>query len=310
MSAVRYLVTGATGFVGRWVLDAAASDGDSVVWATGAEPDPGDLRADGYRTVDFEDADAVSELVREARPTRVVHLASLIAGSDLERLLRVNAVGTENLYGALAALAEPELRIVQVGSAAMYGTVGEDELPIKEDQPFRPVTPYAVSKVAQEYVAMASGLSDGLSIVRARIFNLLGPGQPEHLVPATFVRQLRAVARGESDSLRVGWTEARRDFVDVRDAVSALLVLGERGVPGRAYNVASGRDVSIAEVIDELMRVSGVAAPVEVEERRLRSVDVPRVVADVSLIESDAGWRATTTLGESLRDTWERAVTE
>lgn len=307
MGDVRYLVTGATGFVGRWVLDAIA-DERAVVWATGAEPDPGDLPAECYRTVDLEDAEAVSGLVRDAGPTRVVHLASLIAGSDLERLLRVNAVGTENFYRSLAELGEPDLRIVQVGSAAMYGTVGEDELPIREDQPFRPVTPYAVSKVAQEYVAMAAGLSDGLSIVRARIFNLLGPGQPEHLVPATFVRQLRDVAAGVSESLRVGWTEARRDFVDVRDAVSALLVLGERGIPGRAYNVASGRDVSIAEVIDELMKVSGVTAPVEVEERRLRSVDVPRVVADVSLIESDAGWSATTTLGESLRDTWERAV--
>lgn len=298
-------MTGATGFVGAWVLRGIADAGrDAEVWATGIEEEPADLAAHHYRTVDFEDAAAVAGLVEEARPDRVIHLASLIAGDNLDRMLRVNAVGTENLYGALAAL-DDDVRVVQVGSAAMYGAVREVELPIQEDQPFRPLTPYAISKVAQEYVALASGLSGGLDIVRARIFNLLGPGQPEHLVPATFARQLRDVESGRADALRVGWIEARRDFVDVRDAVAALFALCEKGVAGRAYNVASGRDVSVAEVIEGLMNASGVRARVDVEDARLRPVDVPRVVADVSLIENDTGWRATTPLGESLADMWE-----
>ena len=305
MPDTRILVTGATGFVGLWTLrrlrDARP---DAEVWATSERPDPGDLPAARYRQLDLRDETAVRGLVRDCRPTGVVHLASLIAGADLEAYLSVNVLGTGRLYDALAAEGPADLRIVQVGSAAMYGALKDDELPVREEQALRPVTPYAVSKVAQEYLATSAGLSQGLAIVRARIFNLLGPGQPPGLVPMTFIRQLADVRRGAAERLRVGLVTARRDFVDVRDAVRALDLLLSRGEVGLAYTVASGRDVSVQEIIDELLALTGIEAPVEVEASRLRPVDVPVVRADVSRIADAVGWEPEIGLRESLAAMW------
>ncbi|MBD3367464.1 MAG: NAD-dependent epimerase/dehydratase family protein [Candidatus Eisenbacteria bacterium] len=301
----RLLITGATGFVGRC---AAAHwrerRPDVEVWGTSDRPRTDDYAPERYRQLDLRDGDAMKALVKACRPTRVLHLASLIAGHDLEALLSVNVLGTDRLYEALASAELPNLRIVQVASAAMYGRIGVDELPITEKQPFRPVTAYAVSKVAQEYLAIAAGYAKGLSIVRARAFNMLGPGQPEHLVPMTFVRQVKSVADGDTDRIRVGLTSARRDFVDVRDAVAAFDLMLEKGTAGTAYNVASGTDVSVDEIIREVLDVAGVEARIEVDESRLRPVDVPVVRADITEARRELGWQPKVPLRRSLEDMW------
>ncbi len=310
MTYDRVLVTGATGFVGAWTLRRLRdSHPVTELWATSERPDPGGLVCDHYRRVDLRDRGAVRALVDECKPTGVVHLASLIGGADLDVYLDVNVVGTARLYGALSATCLTDTRIVQVGSAAMYGVIGEGDLPIPEEQPLRPVTAYAVSKVAQEYVALSMSVGTGLPIVLARIFNLLGPGQPKDLVPMTFVHQLARVREGEADRLKVGLVTARRDFVDVRDAVAALDVILESGEAGSVYNVASGRDVSVREVIDELLSVAGIDVPVEVEDARLRKIDVPVVRADVSRIK-ELGWESGIGLRESLESMWAEVTGE
>ena len=308
MSGQRLLVTGATGFVGAAVVRHWREQHHDVeVWATSDRPPTDDLVPSRYRQVDLLDAAAVRELVETCRPAAVVHLASLIAGADLEAYLSVNVLGTARLYDALADADLHDLRIVQVGSAAMYGRLSQDELPITEEQPMRPVTAYAVSKVAQDYLAVAYGHSRNLRIMRARVFNLLGPGQPEHLVPMTFAMQLAAVREGVADRIKVGLTTARRDFVDVRDAAAAFDAMLGRGVPGSVYNVASGRDVSVDEIIGELVDVAGVDARVEVDESRLRPVDVPVVRADIGKAGRELGWSPTIPLRESLESMWEAA---
>jgi GDP-4-dehydro-6-deoxy-D-mannose reductase len=310
MTYDRVLVTGATGFVGAWTLrHLRESHPVTELWATSERPDPGGLACDHYRKVDLRDRGAVRALVGESRPTGVVHLASLIGGADLDLYLDVNVVGTARLYGALSAAGLTDTRIVQVGSAAMYGVIGDGDLPVPEKQPLRPVTAYAVSKVAQEYVALSMSAGSGLPIALARIFNLLGPGQPEGLVPMTFVRQLAGVREGGADRLNVGLVTARRDFVDVRDAVGALDAILERGEVGSVYNVASGRDVSVREVIDELLSVAGVDVPVEIEDARLREIDVPVMRADISKIK-ELGWEPRIGLRESLESMWAEAVGE
>lgn len=304
MAAERLLITGATGFVGtaaaRFWRDRRP---DVEVWGTSERPGPGEFAPGRYRRVDIRDADAVRSLVDEVRPTQVLHLASLIAGNDLEAFLAVNVLGTDRLYEALAAVS-PGASVVQVASAAMYGRIHGDELPISEKQPLRPVTAYAVSKVAQEYLSVASGYSRELRIVRARAFNMLGPGQPEQLVPMTFVRQIRDVAEGRADRVRVGLTSARRDFVDVRDAVAAFALMFTQGAPGEAYNIASGRDVSVDEIIDGLFEIAGIRVELEVDQRRLRPVDVPVVRADITKARSELGWEPEIGLRSSLEDMW------
>ena len=301
----RLLVTGVTGFVGSAVLRHwSERHPRTEVWGTSDRPCPKWCEPSHYRQLDLRDEDAVRALVSDCRPTSVIHLASVIAGADLETYLSVNVVGTATLYEALTGKGTERPLVVQVGSAAMYGRLRDDELPVTEDQPFRPVTDYAVSKVAQEFASVAAGYSGGLPIVRARVFNLLGPGQPEHLVPMTFVRQLAAVRDGEAGSIRAGLTTARRDFIDVRDASGAFDALLEKGEPGAAYNVASGTDVSVQEVIGMLMEVAGLEAQVVVDESRLRPVDVPTVRADISKIRGDTGWEPGIGLRRSLEDMW------
>jgi len=144
----------------------------------------------------------------------------------------------------------------------------------------------------------------GLKIIRARIFNLLGPGQPEHLVPMTFIRQLRNCRAGEADRLKVGNLDTRRDFVDVRDVAAAFEALLDRGEGGQAYNVGSGTDVSIREVIESVFRLAGFSVPLETDPSRFRRADVPCVRADVTKISASTGWRARISLDESLQTMW------
>jgi len=301
----RLLVTGATGFLGRWVFRHwRLTHRDVELWATSEQPRPDDLPADAYRQVDLCDAAAVRELVEECRPTSVLHLAARIVAPELDDLLAVNVEGTRHLYDALCGASLENLRVVQIGSAAMYGSVGEDDLPITEAQPFHAVTPYAVSKARQDELAAEMHERFGLPVIRARVFNMLGPGQGDTLVPMTFVRQLQNMQAGRASEIETGDISTRRDFVDVRDVAAALDALLQRGRPGAAYNVASGRDVSIREMIDELRRISGVDAPVVQAADRLRTHDTPCVRADVSAIARDAAWRAETPLPQSLSDMW------
>ncbi len=301
----RLLVTGATGFLGRWVLRHWGQVCEDVeLWATSELSRPDDLPADEYRQVDLRDAAAVRELVEESRPAQVLHLAARIVTPELDDLLAVNVEGTRHLYDALRGASLAELRIVQVGSAAMYGALAEDDLPVTEAQPLRPVTPYAVSKARQDELAAEMHERSGLPVIRARVFNMLGPGQGDQLVPMTFVRQLKDIQAGRAREIETGDTSTRRDFVDVRDVAAALDALLQRGRPGAAYNVASGRDVSIEDIIDELQRISGVDAPVVQAPDRLRAQDTPRVQADVSAIARDTAWQAEIPLTTSLSDMW------
>ena len=202
------------------------------------------------------------------------------------------------------ALAEaaPEAKVVQASSAAVYGVVRPEDVPIQESLPLWPVSPYAVSKAAQEHVAVAMGRTHGLRIIRARMFNMLGPRQPAGLVPMTFITQLADVRAGKASRLEVGNTETRRDFVDVRDVVRAFDLLLERGRAGQAYNVGSGTDVSIRQILDELLRISNVQVPIKVTSGRLRRADVSCIRADVSKIASETGWQPRIGLPESLRE--------
>lgn len=302
MREPRLLVTGATGFVGLWTLRHWRVTHPHVeVWATSEKPCPPRVEAHEYRQVDLRDVGAVTELVRACRPTRVIHLAGVVGNALLAEHLSVNVVGTENLYNALTEVEDlADLRIVQASSAATYGPVHPDELPITEQQPPRPITPYALGKVAQDYLAAAMWRTKGLPAIRGCVFNLLGPGQPDTLVPMTFIKQLRDARSPVIARLQVGQTASRRDFVDVRDVVAAFDLLLDSGQPGEAYNIASGQDVSIQELIDELLRITGLDVPVQLAAPRVRAIDVPCVRADISKLTAATGWQPKISWRESL----------
>jgi GDP-4-dehydro-6-deoxy-D-mannose reductase len=306
----RLLVTGATGFVGQWVLRYwRTTHPDVEVWATSNEAPEQPLHIDRFLQLDLTERDCVERFIAECRPNRVIHLAGLIGRGELARFLHVNVVGTENLYEALLKHVDvAKLRVVQASSAAAYGLVREEELPITEQQAPRPIAAYGLSKLAQDYLATSMFLSSALHVICGRIFNTIGPGQPLSLVPMTFAKQLLEVRDGKNDRLKTGDTSTRRDFVDVRDIVRALEALLRKGTPGEVYNIASGQAVSIQEVIDKLIAISGLKVAVEPASNRLRPTDVPCVRADVSKIMKQVQWSPEISIDDSLQAMWEQLV--
>jgi GDP-4-dehydro-6-deoxy-D-mannose reductase len=298
---LRVLVTGANGFVGRHLIPALAADGHEP-FALALER--GDLPKEiPFHGVDIRDADAVASAVAASDPHAVVHLAALShVGESWRRVadyFQVNVVGTENVLRAAAGRA-----LLLSSSAEVYGTVPESEQPIRESRPPAPRSPYALTKAAAERWALRAGA------IVVRCFNLVGEGQARSFALPSFAAQLAAIAAGEDEPLlRVGNLDARRDFVDVLDAVDAFRVLLERGEPGGVYNLASGRARSIAEMLELLMATASVAACTELDPARVRPIDVPLLAGDAGRLEA-LGWRAVRGVERALRALWSEARAE
>jgi len=290
---VRALVTGAHGFVGRHLVEHLRAMGDDV---------EGCDRSDG--SVDIVDLSSVQAAVNRIRPEVVYHLAgwSDVGGSWAAPVdvFRANAEGTLNL---LLACAESGVeRVLAVSSADVYGIVREDELPIHENAPLRPVTPYAASKVAADYLSLQAWLGSRLPVLRARAFNHLGPGQlPRFVAPALAER----IARNELDGgtvVPVGNLSARRDFTDVRDVVRAYRLLVDRGEPGEVYNVCSGRAVSVQELAEALLRMARQPMQLTPDPALERPIDVPVLLGDYSRLRKATGWEPEIALDQTLAD--------
>ena len=290
---MRALITGVSGFVGRHLRTHLIDAGDDVF---------GCDREDG--SVDIGVLDSVRAALDGVRPEVVYHLAgwSDVGGSWRAPVdvFRANAEGTLNVL--LAATECGVQRVIAVSSADVYGIVREDQLPITEDTPLRPVTPYAASKVAADYLALQAWLGTGLPVVRVRAFNHLGPGQTSKFVAPALADR---IARNELDGgsvVPVGNPSARRDFTDVRDVVRAYRLLAEHGEPGEAYNVCSGVDVSIQELADKLLSMARHPMKLEQDPSLQRPVDVPVLRGDASRLRSATGWTPTIPLDQTLAD--------
>lgn len=306
----RLLLTGASGFLGKCAIHHWLKNyPDIELWTTGIEtPDPSFI-PDNYIQADLCDFEAVRKLVSLCSPDEVIHLAGLIGKAELTDHLRVNVIGTENLFKALLEMGRSaKIRVVQASSASVYGMIRPEELPVTEKQEPRPVTSYALSKLTQQYLGASMWTSCGLQVINACIFNIIGPYQSDFLVPMAFVKQLIEVKAGLRDRLNVGNIAPSRDFIDVRDVVRAFNDLLENGEPGETYNVASGRDISIKKIIDLLMRISGLQVSVKTASNRIKTTDVPCVRGDISKITSTTGWEPAIPLEKSLRDVWKGAI--
>ena len=290
---MRALVTGAAGFVGRHLVDHLLSEGDEVVSTDRSSGGP-----------DVLDQDGLADLLGNHLPDVVFHLAGQadVARSWTEpaTTIRVNAEGTHHLLAAARRIGVG--RVVTVTSADVYGVVTADELPIDETAPFRPASPYAVSKAMADLIAQQAHIGHGQDVVRARSFNHFGPGQGEAGVcSALALRIARCEVRGET-SIQVGNLDARRDFTDVRDVVRAYRMLAVAGQAGMAYNVCSGRAVAIAEVAERLLSMATHQMHLETDSALLRPVDVPELRGDPSRLQTATGWVPTYDLDHTLAE--------
>jgi GDP-4-dehydro-6-deoxy-D-mannose reductase len=291
----RALVLGATGFLGRHVAAMLVNHGWFVCGAgRGESPDgwPYD-----WVSCDLLSAPGVLEAVRTTEPDVIFHSAGA-ALDDFDQLLAVHVAGTARLLDAVRASGRPA-RVVVVGSAAEYGNVAAGELPVQETLPPRPVSRYGVAKAAQTLVALCPG-SEALV---ARVFNLCGPDEPRSLVCGAFAAQIVELERtGRGGVIAVGDLSADRDFVDVRDAASALIALAEHGDAGEAYNVCSGTATPIRDVLSLLSGEAQVPVEARFDPRRAARPQVPRMVGSAGKLTSVTGWAPTIPLAHTLAE--------
>ena len=293
---MRVLVTGATGFVGRHLVAHLVSECDDVSISEAEITDPEALEADFSRC---------------GRPEAVYHLAAQAdvgaSFDDPATTLRTNVEGTFNVLDA--ARRAGARRVVAVSSADAYGIVAQACLPVREDAPLRPVTPYGASKAAAEMVCVQAGAGRGpdgasraLEVIRARAFNHLGPGQSDRFVAAALAARIVANERSGADVVHVGNLEARRDFTDVRDVVRAYRLLALHGRPGEAYNVCSGVSRRVGDLAERLVALARHPMRLEVDDRLLRPVEVAETRGDPSKLRQATGWRPEVPLEKTLDD--------
>ena len=291
------LATGLSGFVGAYCAQQLGAV---------------DLLFDG-RPADLRRPEEVRAALAQARPEQVIHLAAqssvMAAVEDPALTYEVNFGGTLNL---LQALAESGFRgrMLYVGSADVYGVVPEGELPVAEARPLKPLNPYAVSKVAAEALCYQWSQGGPFEIVMARPFNHIGPGQGPRFAVASFARQIAACRAGRAAGpLVVGDIDTTRDFSDVRDIVRAYGALLASGRNGETYNVCSGVERSLRDVIGALLAAAGIEMEIQVDPQRLRAVEQRRMRGSFAKLRADTGWQPQVPFEQTLKDTldhWDR----
>jgi GDP-4-dehydro-6-deoxy-D-mannose reductase len=297
MPGARVLITGAAGFVGRHLTAHLEAAGDEVI---------GIDRMPEHGHIDITDAAAIGRFVTDLRPATIYHLAGWadVGGSWKAPVeaFRANAEGTLNVLTA-ACEAGVE-RVLAVSSADVYGKVEASELPLTEDSPLRPASPYAVSKVAADYLGLQAWLGRGLPVLRVRAFNHLGPGQTDKFVaPAIASRIAHAERDGAGDGvLPIGDLSARRDFTDVRDVVRAYRLLVEHGEPGEVYNVCSGVDLAVQELADQMLAQASIPLRFETDPELLRPVEVPVLRGSHERLTAATGWEPEIPISQTLKD--------
>ena len=303
---MRVFVTGANGFVGRWLEKELRGYGHEVVAAPG--PEVLDI-ADRPGLVRWLDNPA-------GPPDALFHLAGMAfapdAGHDPTEAFRVNVGGTVALFEALREIGI-RVPVLVSGSADVYGTPRPEDLPLREDAPSAPDSPYSLSKVAQEGVAAEAAARHGLPVIVTRSFNHTGPGQrPVFVVPA-MAQRVMAVKRGQATSIPAGNIDVRRDLTDVRDIVVAYRLLIEAAAAGKladrftVVNVASGEVIAVRDIIERLCALAGVAPAIEKEQSLVRAGDPIEIRGDATLVGQLVGWQPVVPLDQTLRDvlaTW------
>jgi GDP-4-dehydro-6-deoxy-D-mannose reductase len=255
---------------------------------------------------DLRDLTAVRQALERARPDYLFHLAAQsfvpASWSAPGETLTTNIIGQVNIFEALRALKmDPAMQIAC--SSEEYGLVFPHEVPIKETNPLRPLSPYAVSKVTQDFLAYQYFQSYGQRAVRTRGFNHTGPRRGEVFVTSNFARQVARIEAGKQEPvLRVGNLDAVRDFTDVRDIVRGYWLAATRAKPGEVYNLASGVGITIRAMLDKLLAAARIEVKVETDPERLRPSDVEVLIGDYSKFRADTGWEPRIPFDKTLAD--------
>jgi GDP-4-dehydro-6-deoxy-D-mannose reductase len=317
---LRALITGAGGFVGGHLCDYLLEHTDweliGTVYPQLVEAQPAEPRL-RLTHADLRDAEGVRTLVADVRPDYVFHLAAQSsvpsALADPWNTLENNIRAQLNLLEAVRRSGR-EVWVLVVGSEEEYGAPKPGELPITEENPLRPNNPYAVSKVAQDFMGLQYHIAHGLPVVRVRPFNHTGPVQSPRFVVPAFASQIARIEAGlQEPVMKVGNLKAGRDFTDVRDVVRAYHLAVTRGQPGEVYNLASGEAQPVKGLLDTLLGFTEVEIQVETDPALYRPVDVPVVYGSAEEFRRKTGWEPEIPFEQTLQDTldyWRKRVAE
>ncbi len=304
---MRILVTGAAGFAGRHFLHEAALGGHTTI-ALDVNPPPSSTPCEGFVPASLMDPAALREAIVRCSPDACLHLAAIAfvpaADSDPSGVVNTNILGTTHLLEAFRTAA-PNARILIVSSSQVYGQRNHPT-PIPEDTPLTPDSLYAITKAAADDIARFYARQFNMAVTVARPGNHTGPGQsPSFVVPA-FARQLQAIRQGGINAIRVGNLNSSRDFTDVRDVTRAYRLLLEKGQPGLAYNIASGRHYTIGAILDMLCHMADVK-PEIIQDPALYRPDGQCPSLNTTRLVQTTGWQPAYDIRKTLSDILEVA---
>lgn len=306
---MRGLITGINGFVGGHLAEYLLAQGGWELSGLARQPKLALPHLRGQvqlLSVDLDDRQQTQQALADCQPDVIFHLAGQAnvqrSFQDPVGTFQANIFAQLNLFQSLIDLNQRPL-IVIACSNEIYGQIRPEDLPVSEQTPLRPVSPYAVSKATQDLLAYQYYVSHQMRTIRLRLFNHIGPRQAESFVASAFAAQIARIEAGlQAPRLHVGNLAAERDFTDVRDIVRAYALAAVCGKVGNAYNVGSGRTVSIRWLLDTLIRHSTCSIDVELDPALMRPADVPRVVSDSQSFRRDTGWEPVIPLEQTLSD--------
>lgn len=311
MENKKCLISGAKGFCGSHLVDFLIAKGYEVWgidrWMAKDDNISHLLSNDGFHLIDGDMSDytSVKEALELSQPDEIYHLAaqSYVPASwnHPAETLTNNIVGEVNIFEACRSLGlKPKIQIA--GSSEEYGLV-IDDAPLTEKSELRPLSPYGVSKVAQDYLARQYYWSYGLPTVVTRAFNHEGPRRGEVFVTSNFAKQIAMIEAFKQDPIiSVGNLEAKRDFTDVRDMVKAYWLALQKGEPGEVYNICSEKAYSIREMLNILLKLTKVKVEIMQDPLRMRPSDVPILLGDCRKFRETTGWSATIPFEKTLAD--------
>ena len=315
------LITGITGFAGSYLAECLLSTRKYHVSGTYLLAESlgnvGTIR-DKLNLIkaDLSSEKKVFDIVKETSPQIIFHLAALAspAGSfnNPTETLTNNISLQVNILEAVRKNNLLDTKILVVSSADIYGRVVKEDLPIDEQTPLMPTSPYSVSKIAQDFLGLFYFLSYKLKVVRVRPFNHIGPKQAPHFVVSSFAKQIAEIEKGKREPvLHVGNLDAKRDFTNVKDIVSAYILAIEKGKDGEVYNIGSGISYKISDILSKLIHMSSATIKIEKDEALLRPSDNLELVCDSSKFTKLTGWKPQISITTTLKDTldyWRKII--
>lgn len=304
---MKSLIIGAAGFVGAYLMKHLKDDLKQEIFVTKMPQEQIDAEDVTVFDLNILEKDAIAALLKDIQPDYIFHLAAQssvsVSWKNPQLTIDVNVKGGVNLLEALREL-EYKPRVLLIGSGEEYGHILPDETPIQEDNTLRPGNIYAATKACQNMLGKIYADAYGLQVMMVRAFNHVGPNQAPLFVVADFCKQVAQIEAGKQEAvIKVGNLAAKRDFTDVRDVVRAYGMLIEKGEAGETYNIGSGHAIAIDEILKMIVANSKVDIKVEIDQAKLRPVDVPIIEADTAKLREITGWKPQISLEQTIEET-------